>query len=308
MAFDLGDYNDVAARIAEFREKYPDGTLGPADASRPYTIETMPDGQVFVVYIARASRHEGDTDPGIGSAWEPYPGKSNYTKMSELQNAETSAWGRAIIAVGAADAKKGIASREEVRNRQADHDHQPTPITLRSDLVERFDALPAEARQKIGAWAGKGGLEDVKRAPESWFAAIEGEIRVAEKKIAGEGGGDAATEPSPSPVNQPELATYDQMDVLKKDLARLTADEKKRVVDYRKQHSIPDPDKKDLSLADYLSVFSCLDELYQRREDAKPKVEVSNDPQALAERALAIGASKRAPKGPADLAAGPDAA
>jgi hypothetical protein len=37
-------------------------------------------------------------------------------------NAETSAWGRAIIAVLAADAKKGIASQQEVRNRRAERD------------------------------------------------------------------------------------------------------------------------------------------------------------------------------------------
>jgi hypothetical protein len=49
-------------------------------------------------------------------AWEVIPGKTPYTKDSEVQNAETSAWGRAIVAVGAATAKK-IASREEVRNR-----------------------------------------------------------------------------------------------------------------------------------------------------------------------------------------------
>jgi hypothetical protein len=34
-------------------------------------------------------------------------------------NAETSSWGRALIAVGAADAKKGIASANEVRNAKA---------------------------------------------------------------------------------------------------------------------------------------------------------------------------------------------
>jgi hypothetical protein len=37
-------------------------------------------------------------------------------------NAETSAWGRAIIAVGAADSRKGIASAEEVRNRAAERE------------------------------------------------------------------------------------------------------------------------------------------------------------------------------------------
>ena len=43
-----------------------------------------------------------------------------YTKNSELQNAETSAWGRAIVAVLAADTRKGVASRSEVEARQAE--------------------------------------------------------------------------------------------------------------------------------------------------------------------------------------------
>lgn len=56
-----------------------------------------------------------------------FPGRTPYTLGSELMNAETSAWGRAIIAVGAADSKKGISSAEEVRNRQAERDTPDTP-------------------------------------------------------------------------------------------------------------------------------------------------------------------------------------
>ena len=120
MAFDkkgLDDYVDVATRITEFRAKYPDGYLAPLDYAVPYRIEQVAD-RVFVVVIAAAYRAPGDTSPGVGMAWEPFPGRTPYTKDSELMNAETSAWGRAIIALGAADAKRGIASREEVRNRQ----------------------------------------------------------------------------------------------------------------------------------------------------------------------------------------------
>jgi hypothetical protein len=49
-------------------------------------------------------------------AWEPFPGPTPYTKDSELMNAETAAWGRAIVAVGLA-ANKTIASRQEVEAR-----------------------------------------------------------------------------------------------------------------------------------------------------------------------------------------------
>ncbi len=104
------DYVEVSERIQEFRDTYPDGTL-------QSDIHPSPtDG--FIVVKAYAYRTPDDQRPGTGLAWEPVPGKTNFTRDSELMNAETSAWGRALIAVGAADAKRGIASANEVRNRQ----------------------------------------------------------------------------------------------------------------------------------------------------------------------------------------------
>src|SRR5271166_3302346 len=135
MAFEqrsLDDYIDVAQRIADFREKYPEGTLDTIvlDGNLPFKIVQAEgfekDGsviqQTFVVVVAAAHRTPTDPRPGTGMAWEIFPGRTPYTRGSELQNAETSAWGRAIIAVGASDSKRGVASREEVRNRQAERD------------------------------------------------------------------------------------------------------------------------------------------------------------------------------------------
>jgi hypothetical protein len=126
----LDDYIDVAQRIADFREKYPEGTLRPWNPAEPWRfVQAMgyeKDGtevmQSFIVVVAAAYRYANDDDPGVGMAWEIFPGRTPYTRGSELQNAETSAWGRAIVAVGASDSKRGIASREEVRNRQAERD------------------------------------------------------------------------------------------------------------------------------------------------------------------------------------------
>jgi hypothetical protein len=115
----LADYVDVAERIKLFREKPPDGSLQPVDPSKPYDIVTIGD-KTFIVYISAAYRTPDDSRPGIGSAWECFPGKTSFTKDSELMNAESSSWGRAILAALAADSKK-IASLEEVRNRQAEH-------------------------------------------------------------------------------------------------------------------------------------------------------------------------------------------
>jgi hypothetical protein len=109
------DYVDVATRIVEFREKFPEGSL------QQHDLQFVEFGNAsWVVYTAAAYRTPDDARPGIGTAWEPVPGKTNFTRDSELQNAETAAWGRAIVAALAADTRKGIASSEEVRNRQPD--------------------------------------------------------------------------------------------------------------------------------------------------------------------------------------------
>ena len=115
------DYIDVAARIVEFRGKHPEGSLQQVAID----FRTFA-GHDWIVYTAAAYRTPDDPRPGMGTAWEPVPGKTPYTRDSELQNAETAAWGRAIVAVLAADTKRGIASAEEVRNRRAETPPQPT--------------------------------------------------------------------------------------------------------------------------------------------------------------------------------------
>lgn len=148
------DYIDVATRIAEFRARHPEGTLAPWNPAKPFEIIRMLEGvtkdgksieQTFIVVVAAAYREPDDPHPGVGMAWEVFPGRTPYTLGSELMNAETSAWGRAIIAVGAADSKKGIASAEEVRNRQAERDADRgsdwmPPADPRGHKAERHNA------------------------------------------------------------------------------------------------------------------------------------------------------------------------
>jgi hypothetical protein len=119
MAYDqksLDDYVDVAERIRIFRDRFPEGSLQPLDPSAPFHIVEVA-GQTFIQYTAVAYRSPTDTLPGIAVSWEPFPGKSPFTAGSELMNAETAAWGRAIIAALVADSKK-IASLDEVRARR----------------------------------------------------------------------------------------------------------------------------------------------------------------------------------------------
>jgi hypothetical protein len=125
MAYDqrsLDDYIDVATRIADFRARYPAGSL-----RGDWRMIQVGD-QHIVAYRAEAWRTPDDTAAGVGCAWELVPGRTPFTRGSELQNAETSAWGRAIIACGASDSKTGIASREEVQWRRAERDLPPCPV------------------------------------------------------------------------------------------------------------------------------------------------------------------------------------
>lgn len=109
--FDLGDYVTVPERMAAFFAAFPEGSL----QSKIIRQEDLPEG--FIGVQAFAYRHPEDRLPGIGHAYEVFPGRTPYTKDSELQNAETSAWGRAIAAVLPGAATKGIATREDVVSR-----------------------------------------------------------------------------------------------------------------------------------------------------------------------------------------------
>lgn len=123
------DYIDVATRIIEFRTKHPEGSLQQVSLDFREV-----NGTWWVIYTAAAYRNQDDTRPGMGTAWEPIPGRTNFTRDSEVQNAETAAWGRAIVAAMAADTKRGIASAEEVRNARERQAVDPAEAA-RNDLM-----------------------------------------------------------------------------------------------------------------------------------------------------------------------------
>lgn len=106
------DYIEVSVRIQEFYDKYPNGSL---QGEWEYTNR---DGEQWLVYKAYAYRTPDDPRPGIGFAWEPIPGRTQFTRGSELMNGETSAWGRALAALGIA-VRTGIATANEIRAAEA---------------------------------------------------------------------------------------------------------------------------------------------------------------------------------------------
>jgi hypothetical protein len=152
MSFDLSNYVDVATRIRQLREKHPEAVLRPANPAEPFRIVEI-GGREFIIYTAACYRSPSDPMPAIAVAAEPVIGASAFTRNSEVMNAETSAWGRAIMAALAVD-EPHIASRDEVQNRRNDETQKLVEQTVRevfpeAHTVER-ETHPA-AQQPDGA-------------------------------------------------------------------------------------------------------------------------------------------------------------
>ena len=161
------DYVEVSERIQEFRDKHPEGSL------QAEIVELRED---LVIVKAYAYRTPDDPRPGVGLASEPIPGKTNFTRDSEVMNCETSAWGRALIAVGAADAKRGIASANEVRNRQGGqgaeqnggHSDGTASEKQRGAINALLKKVDADRKAKTEVWLeGKGGVDALSKAQAS---------------------------------------------------------------------------------------------------------------------------------------------
>jgi hypothetical protein len=125
----LADYVDVKERIRLFYEKHPDGRLVTSDVRA--TIE--PDGVPRVWVEAAAYRTPDDPLPGRGWSWLVLPGSTPYTKGSELENAETSAWGRAIGSLGIG-IERSIASQDEVNAKEGE-EHREAARTDDGGLI-----------------------------------------------------------------------------------------------------------------------------------------------------------------------------
>lgn len=110
--FDLSGYVTVSDRIVAFYTANPDGRIR---CRRPRIVELG--DRTFLEVVAAVYRSPDDSTPTVASAWEPFPGRTPYTRDSEAMNAETSAVGRALGLAGYGSSKS-IATREEVENRR----------------------------------------------------------------------------------------------------------------------------------------------------------------------------------------------
>lgn len=102
-------YVDVPTRLRMALGKYPD--LRIQETAR--SIEPGPDGSQVLVCTVTVWRSPDDPLPSIASASEPYPGKTPFTRNSELMVGMTSALGRALGYMGFG-IDRSIASSNEV--------------------------------------------------------------------------------------------------------------------------------------------------------------------------------------------------
>ena len=129
-AFNLGDYVDVPTRLAEALKRWPDLRI---QETKPLIVTV--DNQQYIEICCYVWRDAADLKPSIAYCWEPIPGRTPYTKGSEMMNASTSCLGRALGFLGMGIGKS-IASRNEVQARQPSPIAEVTPI--RDDLEQPF--------------------------------------------------------------------------------------------------------------------------------------------------------------------------
>ena len=204
--FKMDDYVPVNERIDQFYRAHPEGSL-------QTEIVELTSSRVTVK--AYAYRTPDDPRPGVGHSSLDIPGSTPYTRGSEIENTETSAWGRAIAALGF-EVKRGIASREEVSNKQPERKRGPVqaapspsasaPATYRrGELLELVQAKGLD-RAALEVYANLVGIPKGDHASneqmDALIAAIQGHgtDEVIEPAPAGE---LSAPEGSPPPSGAP---------------------------------------------------------------------------------------------------------
>ena len=105
-------YVEVKDRVVAFYAANPQGSL---------QSEVVLFNENVVVMKAFAFRSPDDPRPGVGHSQMQIPGPTSFTKGSEIENAETSAIGRAIAALGF-EVHRSYASANEISNKDETSD------------------------------------------------------------------------------------------------------------------------------------------------------------------------------------------
>jgi len=142
----LDGYVTVNERLKMALDKYPDLRV----MELPFLVQEI-NGDTFL-WCAVAVYPTPEHQPTNGSVLEPMPGRTPYTRNSELMVGYTSALGRALGYLGFG-IDKGIASNDEVAAR------------VGTDR-EFNDAMPAVTKAKVGSRAKTGAQKAAEAALE----------------------------------------------------------------------------------------------------------------------------------------------
>lgn len=144
----LDGYVDVPTRLRMALEKYPELRV----VECPHQIIEFNNSAIFLVFTVAVYLTPDDTRPVTGSAWEPFPGRTPYTKDSEWMVGHTSALGRALGYLGFG-IDKAIASQNEVDARRDPSDaiqrpSEPRKASLGSNAQPTGDG-PSQAQLRM---------------------------------------------------------------------------------------------------------------------------------------------------------------
>lgn len=137
MSYDLSDYVDVKTRLTQALAKYPDLRI---TEHRPVHVQVGE--QLFIECAVTVARDADDPVPVTAYMYEPFPGRTPYTKLSEQANGATSALGRALGYMGFG-ISTSLASANEVRNRQ----EQPSRVEQLDERRAVKAAAPGKTTQ-----------------------------------------------------------------------------------------------------------------------------------------------------------------
>lgn len=157
MAFDLSEYVDVKTRLKQALALFPQLRIV---EHRPEI--TQVGDQLFIECSVTVSRDPDDPIPVTAYMFEPYPGRTTFTKLSEQANGATSALGRALGYMGFG-IDKSIASSNEVLGRQPLPDDRtqvisvarPTPV-LDGQRAKEIGSARLSAREQTQPANGGG--------------------------------------------------------------------------------------------------------------------------------------------------------
>ena len=138
---DLSNYVDVPERFKQALIKWPELRV---KEHRP-EIVTIGD-KTFISVTMQIWRTPEDPIPAQATCYEPFPGKTSFTRDSEQMNASTSCLGRCLGLMMSFGNK--MASAEEVSNRQPEAPFELHHMSRKAPEKPRTQALGANATDK----------------------------------------------------------------------------------------------------------------------------------------------------------------